>query len=258
MNGPFAARFAPPFPKALPPTLATPGSPLACADEATAALLMLLQGLAPHERIVYLLGGLLSLDNETLAQFLGHTPSHAPDLAEHAHTLFKHALQPPKGRTMSQRLNYMQQSPLLFKKLIEFSTLIKSSGLEEAIHDLVNIRASQLNGCAFCLDMHIKQAHLRGERALRLHHIAIWRESTLFEPRERAALAWTESLTRIAEHGVPDDAYVQALAHFSEKELSDLTFHIMAINAWNRANVAFQTEPGIHDKAFGLDKANLA
>lgn len=159
---------------------------------------------------------------------------------------------------MTQRLNYMQQSPQLFKKLIEFSTLVKASGLDEAIHDLVNIRASQLNGCAFCLDMHIKQAHIRGERALRLHHIAIWRESSLFEPRERAALAWTELLTRIPEHGVADADYQAALAQFSEKELSELTFHVMAINAWNRANVAFQTPPGIHDKAFGLDKANLA
>ena len=159
---------------------------------------------------------------------------------------------------MSQRLNYMQQSPQLFKKLIEFSTLIKASGLEEAIHDLVNIRASQLNGCAFCLDMHIKQAHIRGERALRLHHIAIWRESPLFEPRERAALAWTELLTRIPEHGVADADYEQARALFTEKELSDLSFHVMSINAWNRANVAFQTVPGIHDKAFGLDKADLA
>lgn len=159
---------------------------------------------------------------------------------------------------MSQRLNYMQQSPQLFKKLIEFSTQVKASGLEEAIHDLVNIRASQLNGCAFCLDMHIKQAHIRGERELRLHHVAIWRESPLFDPRERAALAWTELLTRIPEQGVADADYEQARAQFSEKELSDLTFHVMAINAWNRVNVAFQTEPGIHDKAFGLDKSDLA
>jgi alkylhydroperoxidase family enzyme len=92
---------------------------------------------------------------------------------------------------------------------------------------------------------------MNGERA-------VWRESQLFEPRERAALAWTEVLTRIPEHGVPDADYEAALAQFSEKELSDLTFQVMAINAWNRANVAFQTAPGIHDKAFGLDKASLA
>lgn len=159
---------------------------------------------------------------------------------------------------MTQRLNYMQQSPQLFKKLVEFSTLIHASGLGDTLLDLVNIRASQLNGCAFCLDMHIKQAHMHGERALRLHHIAVWRESPLFEPSERAALAWTEVLTHIPEHGVPDADYEAARAQFSEKELSDLTFQVMAINAWNRANVAFQTAPGIHDKAFGLDKAGLA
>ncbi len=159
---------------------------------------------------------------------------------------------------MTQRLNYMQQSPQLFKKLVEFSALIHASGLGDTILDLVNIRASQLNGCAFCLDMHTKQAHMHGERALRLHHIAVWHESQLFEPRERAALAWTEVLTRLPAHGVPDAEYEAARAQFSEKELSDLTFQVMTINAWNRANVAFPTAPGTHDKAFGLDKSGLA
>jgi alkylhydroperoxidase family enzyme len=88
--------------------------------------------------------------------------------------------------------------------------------------------------------------------------VAIWRESTLFSPRERAALAWTEVLTRIPEHGVPDELYARVREQFSEKELSDLTYAIMAINGWNRANVAFQTVPGSSDKAFGLDKSNLS
>jgi len=159
---------------------------------------------------------------------------------------------------MSARLDYQQQSPELFKKFVAFSQAIKTAGIEQPIHDLVNIRASQLNGCGFCLDMHIKEATIHGERPLRLHHIAIWRESTLFSPRERAALAWTEVLTRIPEHGVSDELYGRVREQFSEKELSDLTYAVMAINGWNRANVAFQTVPGSSDKAFGLDKANLS
>ncbi|WP_109482596.1 carboxymuconolactone decarboxylase family protein [Paraburkholderia sp. C35] len=159
---------------------------------------------------------------------------------------------------MTQRINYFHQSPELTKKLIELNTLLKDCAIEEPIRDLVNIRASQMNGCGFCVDMHVKEARIHGERELRLHHVAIWRESTLFSPRERAALAWTEVLTRLPEHGVPDDLYERVRGQFSEKELSDLTFEIMAINAWNRANVAFRTVPGSSDKAFGLDKANLA
>ena len=158
---------------------------------------------------------------------------------------------------MTQRINYIQQSPELFKKLLEFSNQLKDSAIEESIRDLVSIRASQINGCGFCVDMHVKEARMHGERELRLHHLAIWRESTLFAPRERAALAWTEALTKIAELGVQDDIYENVRTQFSEKELSDLTYEVMAINAWNRANVAFRTVPGSADKAFGLDKANL-
>ncbi|MBB5215286.1 carboxymuconolactone decarboxylase family protein [Parapusillimonas granuli] len=159
---------------------------------------------------------------------------------------------------MTQRINYIQQSPELFKKFLEFSNALKNSAIEEAIRDLVSIRASQLNGCGFCLDMHVKEAHIHGERPLRLYHVATWRESTLFSPRERAALAWTEVLTKLPDHGVPDEIYERVLTQFNEKELSDLTFAVMVINGWNRANVAFRTVPGSADKAFGLDKANLA
>ena len=159
---------------------------------------------------------------------------------------------------MSQRIHYMQQSPELFRKFVEFSMLAEKGAIEEPVRDLVAIRASQINGCGFCLDMHVKQARLHGERELRLHHLAIWRESTLFSPRERAALAWTEALTRLPEHGVADDVYDRVRNELSEKELSDLTFSVMAINAWNRVNVAFRTVPGSQDRAFGLDKAGLA
>ena len=159
---------------------------------------------------------------------------------------------------MSQRLNYFQQSPALAKKFIELGMLMKDSPIAQGLRDLVNIRASQLNGCAFCLDMHVKEAKIHGERELRVHHVAIWRESTLFDARERAALAWTEALTRLSEHGVSDALYAEAREQFAERELSDLTFQVMLINGWNRANVAFRNEPGTQDKAFGLDKAGLA
>jgi AhpD family alkylhydroperoxidase len=159
---------------------------------------------------------------------------------------------------VSQRLDYQKQSPELFKKFVEFSMLTSKSTIEQSIHDLVNIRASQLNGCAFCLDMHIKEAIIHGERPLRLHHVATWRESQLFAPRERAALAWTEAVTQLSPLGVPDDIYERVRTQFSEKEIVDLTYDVMAINAWNRINVAFRVEPGTADKAFGLDKAGLS
>lgn len=157
------------------------------------------------------------------------------------------------------RLSYAQQSPELVKKLQELSMAIAKSGhIEPALSYLVDIRASQMNGCAFCLDMHVKEAKLHGERELRLYHVAIWRESPLFTPKERAALAWTEALTRIAPTGISDELYAEMREQFSETELSTLTFRVMGINAWNRANVAFRTTPGAKDKAFGLDKAGLA
>ncbi|OAJ61738.1 alkylhydroperoxidase [Paraburkholderia ginsengiterrae] len=159
---------------------------------------------------------------------------------------------------MTQRINYIQQSPELFKKFVEFGNQLKDCAIEESIRDLVALRASQLNGCSFCVDMHVKEARLHGERELRLHHVAAWRESTLFSARERAALVWTESLTRLTEHGVSDETYQHVRTQFSEKELSDLTFEVMAINGWNRASIAFRSVPGSADKAFGLDKANLA
>ncbi|MEZ2223331.1 carboxymuconolactone decarboxylase family protein [Rhizobium sp. RCC_161_2] len=158
---------------------------------------------------------------------------------------------------MTQRLNYAQQSPELFKKLSELSMALHQGAIEQKIHDLVQIRASQINGCAFCLDMHVKEAKIHGESELRLYHIAIWRESNLFVPRERAALAWTEAVTKLHEGGIPDELYERVRGQLSEKEISDLTFAIMVINAWNRSSIAFKAVPGSADKAYGLDKAGL-
>lgn len=158
---------------------------------------------------------------------------------------------------MSQRLAYFEVSPELANQYRDFSMSLKKSAVVREFDDLVSIRASQINGCAFCVDMHVKQASIHGERALRLHHIAIWRESSLFTPRERAALAWTEALTTLAPHGVSDAVYDAVRAELSEAEISDLTFLVVGINGWNRLNVAFRTPPGSADKEYGLDKAGL-
>lgn len=153
------------------------------------------------------------------------------------------------------RLDPGALAPALFKKYLDFALSIQ---MDEGLGHLVDMRASQLNGCAFCLDMHVKQAKIAGERELRLHHVAIWRESPLFSPRERAALAWTEALTRLGVDGVGDAEYRLACEHFSEQDLVALTFRVMAINGWNRLNVAFRTPPGSKDRPYGLTQAGLA
>ncbi|PTR30737.1 putative peroxidase-related enzyme [Luteibacter sp. OK325] len=156
------------------------------------------------------------------------------------------------------RVDYQKQSPELFKKFLDFTMAFGHSSIEESTRELVELRVSQINGCAFCVDMHAKRATIHGERALRLHHVAIWRESNLFTPRERACLAWAEVLTQIPAQGVADEIYERVRTQLSEKEISDLTFSVMAINGWNRVNVAFHVEPGIFDKAYGLDQSGLA
>lgn len=158
---------------------------------------------------------------------------------------------------MSQRLNYFQVSEEQSRKYLEFSMSLKKTPIVQEVGELVDIRASQINGCGFCLDMHVKQARIAGERELRLHHIAIWRESTLFSPRERAALAWTEAVTTLSAQGVSDAVYDEARAQLSEREISDLTLLVVGINGWNRLNVAFRTVPGSADAAYGLDKSGL-
>lgn len=155
------------------------------------------------------------------------------------------------------RIHYGQHSPESVKSLAALDKTILESGLGRGIIDMTKIRVSQLNGCIFCVDMHIKEARLHGESELRLHHIAVWRESNLLGPREKAALEWAELLTRIGNDGVSDEEYAKVAAHFSEKEISDLTFAIGSINFWNRIGVAFRPEPGSMDKIFGLDKALL-
>jgi AhpD family alkylhydroperoxidase len=159
---------------------------------------------------------------------------------------------------MSERLDYSKLSPELARKYYEFSMATKASSVGQTIGDLVNLRASQMNGCAFCVDMHVKEAKIHGERELRLHHVAIWRESSLFDARERAALEWTEVLTQLPPHGVPDSIYDAVRAVFSEKELADLSFSVMAINGWNRLSIGFKSQPGSRDAMYGLTKSGLS
>lgn len=159
---------------------------------------------------------------------------------------------------MSRRLDYYAHSKPLADKLLALSLATKKeSSLPRGLLHLVDIRASQLNGCAFCVDMHCKEAKIDGERELRLYHLAVWRESPLFEPRERAALEWTEAVTKLSEHGVPDEIYARVREHLSEQEISDLTFAIGTINVWNRLAVSFRAVPGSADSLYGLTKAGL-
>ena len=164
---------------------------------------------------------------------------------------------PCTGAKMTRRLDYYGLSPDFAKRYQDFSRSLGGSAVVKELIDLIDIRASQINGCAFCVDMHVKEAKIHGERELRVHHIAVWRESPLFTPRERAALEWTEAVTSLPPHGIPDSIYESVRKEFSEQELADLTFQIVAINGWNRLSVAFRAVPGSMDAMLGLDKAGL-
>lgn len=158
---------------------------------------------------------------------------------------------------MTSRINPFKSAPALTKAMSDFSNTVGNTALEKSLKHLVDIRASQLNHCAFCLDMHVKQAKIDGERELRLHHVSIWRESPLFSAREKVAFALTEALTRIGEHGVDEALYGELREHFSDNEISELTFKIAAINTWNRLMILSQMAPGALDSAYGLDRADL-
>lgn len=144
----------------------------------------------------------------------------------------------------TQRIDYTRAAPAAFKAMLGLEQYVQGSGLESSLIELVKMRASQINGCAYCLDMHYKDARAAGETEDRLNMIAVWRESRLFTERERAALAWTETLTQLATHGAPDEVYEQALREFDPEGLTKLTMAIIAINGWNRLGVGFRLEPG--------------
>lgn len=133
--------------------------------------------------------------------------------------------------------------------MLGLESFVRQCGLEPTLLELVRMRASQINGCAYCLDMHSKDARAKGESEQRLYALNAWEETPFFSERERAALAWTEALTRIAETHAPDELYDRVRQHFSEKELVDLTLAIVAINGWNRLAISFRSVPGSYQPA---------
>jgi AhpD family alkylhydroperoxidase len=144
---------------------------------------------------------------------------------------------------MEQRLDYPKLAPEAARAMYSLEAYLAGCGLEHTLRELVKIRASQINGCAFCIDMHTKDARAAGETEQRIYALDAWRETPFFTERERAALEWTEAVTRIGG-GVPDDLYAEARQQFSEKELVDLTWAVAAINAWNRLAISSRSVPG--------------
>ncbi|WP_347901147.1 carboxymuconolactone decarboxylase family protein [Pseudomonas purpurea] len=144
---------------------------------------------------------------------------------------------------MQPRVDFYTASPEALKAMIALETAVSKLPLEMSLIELVKLRASQINGCAFCVDMHAADARKAGETERRLYAVSVWREAPFFTPRERAALAWTESLTRLSETHAPDEDYVQLSAEFSASEMVDLTVAISTINSWNRLAVGFRKMP---------------
>ncbi len=146
---------------------------------------------------------------------------------------------------MQQRIDVTKVNPAAYKAVAALQSYVDQSGLDAKLRELIKIRASQINGCAFCLIMHTRDARKIGENDDRMHLLNAWREAPVFTPRERAALAWTEALTLVSETHVPDDVYAEVRKHFSEKEIVDLTAAIAAINTWNRIAIAFRAPPQV-------------
>ena len=147
---------------------------------------------------------------------------------------------------MSERINYAKVTPEGYRAMSGLERYVRGSGLEPSLLELVKLRASQINGCAYCIDMHWKDARARGESEQRLYGLMAWRESPYYTERERAALAWTEAVTLIADSHVPDELYEQVRQSFNETELANLTFALVAINGWNRLAISLRTEPGTY------------
>lgn len=144
---------------------------------------------------------------------------------------------------MSSRINYNKVSPEAVKAMIGLENFVNKSGLERSLLDLVRLRASQINGCAYCVDTHCADARKNGESERRLYAVAVWSEAPFFTERERAALAWTEAVTLLSETHAPDDIYQEVIKHFNQKETVDLTLAIITINGWNRLAVSFRQSP---------------
>jgi AhpD family alkylhydroperoxidase len=147
---------------------------------------------------------------------------------------------------MEPRIDYLKSGRGVMEAMLGLEKYIRQSGLEESLLNLIRMRASQMNGCAYCLDMHWKDARAHGESEQRLYGLDAWAESPYYTDRERAALAWTEALTNIRDGHVPDEVYERVRPLFTEKELADLSLAIVSINSWNRLNIAIRTVPGTY------------
>jgi AhpD family alkylhydroperoxidase len=150
---------------------------------------------------------------------------------------------------MTPRMNFTQAAPDTIKALMALEAQIQGSGLEQSLIELVKTRASQINGCAYCINMHTQDARKHGETEQRLYLLNAWREAPAYSERERAALAWTEAVTLIADTHAPDDVYQEVRKHFSEAETVNLTMLIATINAWNRLAISFRAVPPMRAKA---------
>jgi AhpD family alkylhydroperoxidase len=147
---------------------------------------------------------------------------------------------------METRIHAARLNPDGYKIMYAFGEYLAKSTLDKKLIDLIHLRVSQINGCAFCIDMHWKDLKAEGESEQRLYSLDAWRETTFYSDRERAALAWAEATTNIRDGHVPDNVFQQARAHFGEQELADLTLAVVAINGWNRLNIAFRTPAGTY------------
>ena len=145
---------------------------------------------------------------------------------------------------MEPRIDYAKTAAEAGAAMMGLEKYVHQAGLDRGLLELVRLRASLINGCAYCVDMHTKVARSRGDTEQRLYAVSVWRETPFYSERERAALAWTEAVTLVSIDHVPDDVFNLARQHFTEKELVDLTLAIVAINAWNRLAIAFRTVPG--------------
>ena len=148
---------------------------------------------------------------------------------------------------MKSRIDFKRIPPQTIRPLLALDAEAKAAGLEPALLELVKMRASQINGCAYCLDMHSKDARAAGETEQRLYLLNAWRETSLYSERERAALAWTEAVTLVADGHVPDEVWAAVSPHFNEQELVALTIAVVAINGFNRLNIAFRIEGGSYE-----------
>ncbi len=144
---------------------------------------------------------------------------------------------------MKQRLDFYKASPEAIKAMVALEVAVSKLGIDPALQELLRLRASQINGCAYCVDLHSGDARKKGETERRLYAVSVWRETPFFTPRERAALGWTEAITRIADTHAPDEAYEALRAEFSEAECVNLTLAIGLINSWNRLAIGFRKMP---------------